>query len=567
MQLHTKNDFQNIMLKMLNPLENMYSEGGARLKLGGAGATYDQSAIELEAFSRPLWGLVPFWVGGGRHAGFEEIYAKGLANGATPESEEYWGGFKDYDQRFVEMAAIATGLIFAPQVLWQPLAETEKDNLCTWLNGINNYVIPSCNWHFFRVLVNVAFKKLGREYSEEKLAQSLAAVDEYYMGDGWYQDGASAQKDYYVPFALHYYGLVYAVAMEREDPKASGEYKRRAAKFAGDFLLWFSEDGSALPYGRSLTYRFAQVSFWSACLFAGVDAVPADVVKGLITRHLEYWLKQEIAGDNGVLTVGYAYPNLIMGERYNAPGSPYWAMKTFLFLALPDEHPFWAAEAAPLPQYNAVTPMPRADMLIHKYQKQTVAYPAGVCELYGHGHLIEKYSKFAYSTRYGFSVATSQLTLEENAPDNMLAFVPRGGYIYVRKNSISYEVRENAVISQWSPMDGINVTTTITPLKNGHKRQHVVKSSFACTAYDCGFSVPKFGEDAEFGADDEMAKAKCGCLAATVSGKGAGAQHGVLEVNPNTNILFKNTVLPYVKYEIAEGKTELETVVETIETK
>ena len=45
--------------------------------------TYNQNAIELEAFSRPLWALVPFWVGGGSEPEFETIYRKGLAAGAT----------------------------------------------------------------------------------------------------------------------------------------------------------------------------------------------------------------------------------------------------------------------------------------------------------------------------------------------------------------------------------------------------------------------------------------------------------------------------------------------------
>ena len=38
-----------------------------------------------------------------------------------------------------------------------------------------------------------------------------------------------------------------------------------------------------------------------------------------------------------------------MCEDYNAPGSPYWALKTYLMLALPESHPFWQAEEQPLP--------------------------------------------------------------------------------------------------------------------------------------------------------------------------------------------------------------------------
>ena len=35
------------------------------------------------------------------------------------------------------MAAIAYGLLLTPQVLWDPLTDSEKDCLATWLSEIN----------------------------------------------------------------------------------------------------------------------------------------------------------------------------------------------------------------------------------------------------------------------------------------------------------------------------------------------------------------------------------------------------------------------------------------------
>lgn len=86
MNLQTKADFTALMHKFLDPLKPYYSAGCARLHLGETGVTYNQNAIELEAFSRPLWALVPFWVGGGSEPEFETIYRKGLAAGADPET-------------------------------------------------------------------------------------------------------------------------------------------------------------------------------------------------------------------------------------------------------------------------------------------------------------------------------------------------------------------------------------------------------------------------------------------------------------------------------------------------
>ena len=165
MNLQTKADFTALMHKFLDPLKPYYSAGCARLHLGETGVTYNQNAIELEAFSRPLWALVPFWVGGGSDPEFEKIYRKGLAAGTDPENPEYWGTTGEYDQCYVEMAAIACGILTAPEKLWTPLSDTEKQNLAAWLGQINAHTIPDCNWQFFRILVNLALKSVGMPYS------------------------------------------------------------------------------------------------------------------------------------------------------------------------------------------------------------------------------------------------------------------------------------------------------------------------------------------------------------------------------------------------------------------
>lgn len=620
MRLHTKQDFRDWMFQVLNPLKPLYSEGCARLHLGDTGVTYPQVSIEMEAFSRPLWALVPYWLGGGaerkdgktgaagngraeRKAGeagaadqsagveyaagkgrvagtknagentaditFEELYRKGLANGTNPDHPEYWGGFNDYDQRFVEMAAIASGIIFAPEKVWEPLHETEKANLAAWLYGINEYVIPDCNWQFFMILVNVALREQGCKYSAEKLESGLDNIESYYLGDGWYRDGASSQKDYYISFAMHYYGLLYAMAMEdsreEEERERCCRFKERAEMFAGDFLYWFDENGAALPFGRSLSYRFGEAAFWSAYVFAGLDGVPVAVVKGILARHLNWWMEQKMFDRDGVLTIGYAYPNLVMAERYNAPGSPYWGMKTMLCLGLPDDHPFWSVEAVPMPKLDTVKPLYQADMLMHRHDGDVVAYAAGVCEKYGHGHVPEKYSKFAYSTRFGFSVAKSQIVLHENAPDSALAFVIDGDdYVFVRKVSLDSEVQQDRVISTWQPFHGIRVSSTVIPTEHGHKRIHKIESDYNCTAYDCGFAVEKFTDGYEEHAAENTATVKYAKQGCTVTGRGPEAAGLVIGADPNTNVLYPNASIPAVSYRIEkDAAVRIETEIET----
>ena len=555
MQLSTKQDFQALMHLFLDPLKPYYSAGGARLHLGDTGVTYGQAAIELEAFSRPLWALVPFWMGGGSDPEFEAMYRRGLAAGSDPENPEYWGSCKDYDQCFVEMAAIACGLLNAPDKLWDPLSGAEKQNLARWLDQINHHQIPECNWQFFMILVNLALKKCGMPYDAENMARGLARIDSYYSGDGWSTDGASPQKDYYIPWAIQYYGVLYATFAADSDPERAALYRSRAELFARQFIYWFDENGAALPYGRSLTYRFAQNCFWAACVWAGLEPFPLGVMKGLIVRNFRWWLEQKIFDRDGILTIGYCYPQMYMAERYNAPGSPYWGMKSFILLALPDDHPFWAAQAEPMPALDALKPMPHANMLVARRKGRVTAYAAGVNEGHGHGQFPEKYAKFAYDTRFGFCASRSREVIYQAAPDSMLAFVIDDN-VFVRKVSLSHEIRADRVVSKWSPFPGITVTTTVLPTADGHIRRHEIESAYPCEAYDCGFAVPNFAPGYVESTAGGAATARNAAVSCTVSGSGEGT---VIKCDPNVSLYSTNVCIPAVRYAIPEGRTVLET--------
>lgn len=555
MQLSTKQDFQALMHLFLDPLKPYYSAGGARLHLGETGVTYGQAAIELEAFSRPLWALVPFWMGGGSDPEFEDIYRRGLAAGSDPENPEYWGDCNDYDQCFVEMAAIACGLLNAPEKLWDPLSGAEKQNLARWLDQINHHQIPECNWQFFMILVNLALKKCGMPYDPENMARGLARIDSYYSGDGWSTDGASPQKDYYIPWAIQYYGVLYAKFAADTDPERAALYRSRAELFAQQFIYWFDENGAALPYGRSLTYRFAQNCFWAACVWAGLEPFPLGVMKGLIVRNFNWWLDQKMFDRDGILTIGYCYPQMYMAERYNAPGSPYWGMKSFILLALPDSHPFWSAEAEPMPALDALKPMPHANMLVARTKGRVTAYAAGVNEGHGHGQFPEKYAKFAYDTRFGFCASRSREVIYQAAPDSMLAFVIDDN-VFVRKVSLSHEIRADRVVSKWSPFPGITVTTTVLPTADGHIRRHEIESAYPCEAYDCGFAVPNFAPGYVESTAGGAATARNAAVSCTVSGSGEGT---VIKCDPNVSLYSTNVCIPAVRYAIPEGRTVIET--------
>lgn len=559
--LNSKEDFRNCLLDMADPLIPYFSEKRARLELGKTAVYYDKRAIFMEGISRLFWGFVPFFAGGGENKQWQDILNTALTEGCNPNGEEYWGDFTDKDQKFVEMAAIAYGMLFAREQLWEPLSETAKDNLAAYLYHINEYVLPECNWVLFAVLVNLALKSVGKKYSAQKLSDYLKMTDSFYVGEGWYRDGDSNQKDYYISFAIHFYCLIYAKVMEQEDAARCELYKERAVIFAKQFIYWFDDSGEALPFGRSLTYRFAQAAFFSACVVAGIEPFTIGQMKGLIVRHLENWLKKDIFDRDHILTIGYGYPNLIMAEAYNAPGSPYWAFKTFAVLMIPDDHPFWSAAAEPFPELKPLSAQPYADKLMYHYKNHAAAYPVGIFSPAGHGQSIAKYGKFVYDTCFGFNVAKSSYSVYENAPDSMLAFEIDGD-CHVRRISMDSAIHETDTWSKWSPYPGITVETIIEPDENGHTRYHKITSQVECTAYDCGFAVACRDEDKM--KSEEKGNAALAenvfsrCRVESQSG-GVGV---VLGTSPNTNVLYRKTVLPAVKYEIPKGTVEIVTRVD-----
>ena len=565
MELNTRKDFEALMHKILQPLLPLYSPGGALLQLGDTGVTYPRRTIGMEGFSRPLWALAPYWLGGGQPGPFAEVYRRGLAAGADPDGPEYWGSPGDYDQLFVEMAAIACAILEVPAVVWEPLAENEKQNLARWLNTINTHELPHCNWLFFRVLVDLALDSVGMPCDLPQMERDLDEIDSWYVGDGWYTDGTPSikpQRDYYIPWALQYYGVLYSVFAAKRAPARAERFRRRALEFGRQFAFWFDENGAALPYGRSLGYRFGQCAFYSACVFAGLEPLPLPVMKGIIVRNLQWWMERPIFDRDGVLTIGYTYPQLYMSERYNAPGSPYWGMKSFVVLALPADHPFWSAEAAPLPRMPELYAMQSADLLFQRLPDgQVNAYAPAEVEQNEHGQFAEKYAKFVYNTRFGFSASRSYVQLEQAAPDSMLAFVI-DGYTFVRRHSERFQLLGDRLLSQWSPFAGITVTTELIPQGRGHIRRHTVQSDVACTAYDCGFAVPKFCDGFAAAAEGASAEACNAAQRCVVTGQGGGA--GVIvDAWPNTSLYAANTVIPAVRYDIPAGACELTTRVES----
>lgn len=562
--LKTKDDLALALRQLLEPVRPYYSPGSARLELPGAGAAYAESIAGFEGFSRLMWGLVPLLAGGGAYEEVWNAQLNGIRNGTNPEHPEYWGTLQNYDQRLVETAAIGMGLCLIPGKLWDPLDETDKDRLAGWLSKINSCELWPCNWKFFLVMVNLGLKAVGRPYDRQRMEECLQAIDSYYLDDGWYADGDGGHSDYYGPFAIYYYGLFYSVVMKDEDPERSLRYRAQAESFARQFIAWFAKDGSALPYGRSLSYRFAQSAFWAMAAFAGIGPYPMGVLKGLLLRNLRWWFEQPIFQPDGTLSVGYAYPNLVMAENYNAPGSPYWALKSFLPLAFAEDHPFWTAEELPLPAEEGLKPQAPAHLVLAYRQEDdhVAAFNSGHLASNEHTHTSAKYEKFVYSNRFGFSVPRAEWGLAQGAFDSMLALSEGDNLYRVKRRceEIDIDASEQRIYARWKPWSNVSVRTWVLPGLPWHVRVHCVDSERSLDAAEGGFALG-IGEERR---TLESEAESWVCSPYGVSGVRkllGGGSSQVLFPQSNTNLLHPRTAIPTVRTALPAGRTWLATAV------
>lgn len=555
-EFKTRDDVATAVLSLFKPLLPSFSDGKARVQLDASGFTHDRASSDLEGFARPLFGIAPLVAGG---AVFEHwaLYREGLKNGTDPSHREYWGTVVGNDQRQVENAALGYALLLVPEHIWEPLDEAAKKNVATYLLHSRNSKHGGNNHMFFRVMVDLGLEKVGIPVDRSMSEEYLQHLEDLYIDDGWYRDGSgegdTRRIDYYNPFAMHYYGLICAVyRLESPEDKARAKrFRERARKFARHFQHWFADTGANVPYGRSLIYRTAVAAFWGSLAVANEQALPWGVIKGLYLRNLRWWATQPISRSNdGLLTVGYAYPNQFMAERYNSSGSPWWAMKAFAPLSLPATHPFWSAEELPLPTREPTAAFSIPGMVFSHQPGHTVMFTAGPETGQAMRHVPEKYKKFAYSSRYGFSVENESLGFEIGTFDSMIALSDDGKHFRVREHCVDAYVAGDILLSLWHPWHDVKVETWIIPRGLWHVRIHRITSPRALSTIEGGFAAPR----ADFSADETHAdlssawvKSKLGDFSGIVDASSPQRSARVHTPHGNTSIMFPRTLIPQLR--------------------
>ncbi|WP_406153954.1 DUF2264 domain-containing protein [Streptomyces sp. NBC_01023] len=418
----------------------------------------------LEGYAR-TWLLAAFRVAGAEGDdphGFLPRYAEGLAAGTSPSPEgaghdaaDRWPRMADTPQAVVESASVAIGLRLTRPWLWDTLDGRTQQQAVDWLlpalgpSPVNN------NWWLFGLTVAGFLQDAGIETdrARQTIDRALERIEEWWLGDGWYSDGPNRSFDHYNAWAMHFYPVLHAHLGGDEELLA--RYGPRLHDHLDAYTRMFGADGAPMPYGRSLSYRFAAAAAPWLGAMTGYTPLTPGATRRLASGTLRYFLDRDAApqpspapaapvdptapivpvvpvapvapvapvdsvvpsplarrratDERGLLTLGWHGPYEPIIQPYSGPASPYWASKGFLGLLMPAGHPVWTAteERLPAETADAVTVLGPPAMLI----QSTAA--DGLVRLHNHGsnHVGEDddpgYSRYAYSTRTGFTSPVS----------------------------------------------------------------------------------------------------------------------------------------------------------------
>jgi hypothetical protein len=172
----------------------------------------------------------------------------------------------------------------------------------------------------------------------------------------------------------------------------------------------------------------------------------------------------------------------------------------------------------------------------------------------------EKYAKFVYSSRYGFSGEVDERAYHMGAFDGALAFSDDGRHYRVREANEVAQIAENTLFARWKPWSDVTVETWLIPANLWHIRVHRITTPRVLHATEGGFAIAR----ADLNADRTIEETGRGAaISATdvsaivdLSGQRDGRAH---KAYPNTNLIVAKTLVPQLRGEIPVGTTVLMT--------
>ncbi|EGU32588.1 hypothetical protein VII00023_12231 [Vibrio ichthyoenteri ATCC 700023] len=265
--------------------------------------------------------------------------------GTDPEHVGYWGDIEDYDQRICESADLALALWLSREQVWASFSVAQQRQIMSWFEQVNQAKTVDNNWHLFPLTVQLVVKALtGKDCIDH---QRYARIKEFYVGDGWFRDGAKGNYDYYNAWGFHY-SLYW---LNQIQPDFDPDFICGGLQsFSAHFRYLFTAQGFPM-FGRSACYRLAATAPLLATL-DGCDNAQSQEYLGQFKRAFSTSLDFFIT--NGALkkgrpTQGLFADDVRLTDNYSGPASSFWSLRAVnIAIYCGDRVGLWSAEETPL---------------------------------------------------------------------------------------------------------------------------------------------------------------------------------------------------------------------------
>lgn len=312
----------------------------------------------LECFGRLMAGLAP-WVSlpedetpeGGRRKQLREWALQSYANVVDPDSPDllFWEGEL---QPLVDAAYLAHSFLRGYEQLWVPLSLQTKQRYIERFKRLRRITPPYNNWLMFPAIIETFLLVAGEAYDLYRITLAVNKMEEWYVGDGWYSDGAHFAFDYYSSYVIHpMYVECLETLTEFLNPSYLSLYEKalkRMQRYGCILERLISPEGYFPVVGRSATYRTAV--FQPLAMLALNEELPQSLSCGQVRTALTAVFRKMFEGEqnftsDGYLTLGVNGYQPHVVDYYTNTGSLYMASLGFLPLGLPASHSFWTSQA------------------------------------------------------------------------------------------------------------------------------------------------------------------------------------------------------------------------------
>lgn len=246
------------------------------------------------------------------------------------------------NQNLVEFGALAISLFTIPEIIWDPLTQSQKDALAATMLSYGDGPTVASNWKFFNIFVLSFFKSRGYAVNEKLLVEYLEKSLDHYRGDGWYNDAPA--YDYYSMWAYQMYGPLWGHFFGNQYyPQYARRFMDNFSPLKDNYPFLFGRSGEMIMWGRSMPYRFASVIPLAFTGFEKEGQVNYGWMRRIASGVLKQFLTDPGFLKDNVPTLGFYGSFEPAVQPYSCRGSVFWMGKAFFALLLPEGHPFWTA--------------------------------------------------------------------------------------------------------------------------------------------------------------------------------------------------------------------------------